>query len=96
MKAFYLGTFVLFVVNVSAQEVITVTPATHPEIKQSDVSILSITQYASKSNPVAAEKPKLVTAEDKKLWTRPVYQNPNYHKSMPMKSPNEVEEVDNE
>lgn len=93
MRLIYISALLIFSMKATAQSTSTDTSA---EQKMSDASIISVTKYVA-SNPTATtEKPKMVTAEDKKLWTRPVYLNPNYHKAMPLKDPNEIEQVDNE
>ena len=90
MKKFQLSFLLLFSLQVNAQQNAANYPASSAQLKQSDASLISITKYDSNSRTSAAEKPILITGEDKKQWTRPVYQNPNYHKVMPNKDPNEV------
>lgn len=93
MKLVYLSAILLFSLKVNAQTAATVVSS---DQKISDASIISVTKYDANNKTAESEKPKMVTAEDKKLWTRPVYMNPNYLKAMPLKDPNEVEQVDNE
>ena len=45
---------------------------------------------------VAVKVPTIVTNEDAKLWTKPVNENPNFHKPMPLRDPNAPIETDNE
>ena len=45
---------------------------------------------------VAVNVPTIVTNEDAKLWTKPVNENPNFHKPMPLRDPNAPAETDNE
>ena len=93
MKAIYLSAMLLASLPSLAQQS-KVESATAIESVKSDQTILSVTKYEMDQHNSKLEKPNLVTAQDKKLYTRPVYQNPNYKKVMPLKEPNEVEVED--
>ena len=87
----------LFIQNLpsNAQQAFSKTNAVaDKEILKTDETIISVTHYENKLPNTPISKPVLITAEDKKLWTRPVYLNPNYHKVMPLRSPNEVDVED--
>jgi predicted transcriptional regulator len=90
MKAFYLSFLLLASPPLLAQQS-KIENTTANESLISDQTILSVTKYEMDQHIGSPAKPILITAQDKKLYTRPVYQNPNYKKVMPLKDPNEVE-----
>lgn len=90
-----IGFLILQNLSSNAQQAFSKTNAVaDKEILKTDETFISVTHYENKSTNAPINKPPLITAEDKKLWTRPVYLNPNYLKVLPLRDPNEIEVED--
>ncbi len=90
MKVYYLSLLILAALPGFSQELSSSPKASESVQLKSDTPVLVKNTEAAEKNAVDPSKETRVTAQDKILWNRPVTQNPNYLKAMPLKDPNEA------
>jgi hypothetical protein len=90
MKALFFYFLLFLTTPLAAQQVLDNDKPKQTVLLRDEATLLSKEAKESLTTPAQLTKPNLQTAQYKILWNRPVSENPNYLKVMPLRDPDEV------